>query len=183
MNERLLHLWWHLIYIHIPNISINYCLKAINTRSLYKEKRANDAHNPNDVQTETEDRERERERETKTEKKKRSLNRDRHSLTEPNWFLLNQWSDSQDQFTWRNCSSKVLEKKKQKKKFFEKDGFVIDRYHSVVLPEFDWLPLSSELGDFAWACAAGGSEADWICEMIGGVDEWIEELAALPVHG
>ena len=46
MNERLLHLWWHLIYIHIPNISINYCLKAINTRSLYKEKRANDAHNP-----------------------------------------------------------------------------------------------------------------------------------------
>jgi hypothetical protein len=79
MNERLLHLWWHLIYIHIPNISINYCLKAINTRSLYKGKIANDAHNPNDVQTETEDREREKER-----KKGRSLDRDRHSLTEPN---------------------------------------------------------------------------------------------------
>ncbi len=55
MNEPLLH---------IPNISINYCLKAINTRSFYKAMHT--------IQMMCK------------QKHKIDLDRDRNSLTEPN---------------------------------------------------------------------------------------------------
>ena len=63
MNEHLLHLLWRPRTIYttrtdLPNISINYCLRAINTRSgLEKEKKQ--TTRVNDVQTEIDDRDRE----------------------------------------------------------------------------------------------------------------------------